>query len=58
MSDPLLRLYVAYKAHMAEHTGLSWEDIEKFLAADRAFWTARPGAAALMKQSGLDTPYH
>jgi hypothetical protein len=47
--DPILHIYAAYKAYMAEHTGLSWLLVERFLEVDREFWSARPEATAQVR---------
>ena len=49
-SDPIITIFVAYRAFMQEHTGMSWEQIEKFMEADRGFWRARPEATALVQE--------
>lgn len=48
--DQIINIFAAYRAHMEEHTGVSWEVIEKFVEADRAFWQARPEAEQFVQE--------
>ena len=48
--DPIIQIFIAYKAFMAEHTGLSWEQVENLFAADRAFWAERPESREIARR--------
>jgi hypothetical protein len=48
--DPIIQIFIAYKAFIAEHTGLSWEECERFMAADQAFWNARPESREIARR--------
>lgn len=44
-ADPIIQIFLAFKAHMAEHTGLSWAEIERILEAEREYWRTHPESA-------------
>lgn len=49
-NDPVIEVFIAYKAFIAERTGLSWEQIEKWFIADAEFWSERPIAAEHLRE--------
>lgn len=49
--EAFIHIWIAYRAHMEEHTGEPFAKIEQWAEADRAFWRARPEAEALVKGS-------
>jgi len=53
--DPIVHIFLAYKAYMAEHTGLSWEEVDLILRMDKEFWRDRPEMEALVRDHRQDT---
>lgn len=57
MIDAILHLYASYQAHMAERTGLPWEQLEAILKADQQFWVDRPGAKEMVEEFLAEDEY-
>ena len=47
--DPIIQVFLAFKAYMSEHTGMSWSQIERILEAEREYWRSHPEAADLVR---------
>lgn len=47
--DPIIQVFLAFKAYMSEHTGMSWSQIERILEVEREYWRSHPEAADLVR---------